>query len=70
MVLILGFPQATPVSCRSVGSSPVETLVEETSHKSTSPSVRGTMASSCEGEQLLPVPAWASCPALTDSGAS
>uniref|UniRef100_A0A8C3LRW2 Serine/threonine-protein kinase PLK n=1 Tax=Chrysolophus pictus TaxID=9089 RepID=A0A8C3LRW2_CHRPC len=40
--------EATPVSCRSAGSSPVETLVEETSHKSTSPSVRGTMASSCE----------------------
>lgn len=40
--------EATPVSCCSAGSSPVETLVEETSRKSTSPSVRGTMASSCE----------------------
>ncbi|KAI6063960.1 Serine/threonine-protein kinase PLK3 [Aix galericulata] len=40
--------EATPGSCRSTGSSPVETLVEETSHKSVSPSIRGTMASSCE----------------------
>uniref|UniRef100_A0A8C2YA08 Serine/threonine-protein kinase PLK n=1 Tax=Coturnix japonica TaxID=93934 RepID=A0A8C2YA08_COTJA len=40
--------EATPMYCRSAGSSPVETLVEETSRKSTSPSVRGTMASSCE----------------------
>lgn len=49
-------PQATPGSCRSTGSSPVETLVEETSHKSVSPSIRGTMASSCEGEQHLSRP--------------
>ncbi|XP_052657962.1 serine/threonine-protein kinase PLK3 [Harpia harpyja] len=40
--------EATPVSCRSASSSPVETVVEETSHKSVSPSIRGTMASSCE----------------------
>ncbi|XP_030914564.1 serine/threonine-protein kinase PLK3 [Geospiza fortis] len=40
--------EATPVSCRSASSSPVETVVEETSHKSASPSIRGTMASSCE----------------------
>lgn len=30
--------------------------MEETSHKSVSPSIRGTMASSCEGEQYLPRP--------------
>nr|XP_038039167.1 serine/threonine-protein kinase PLK3 isoform X1 [Anas platyrhynchos] len=48
MVLTSCPPQATPGSCRSTGSSPVETLVEETSHKSVSPSIRGTMASSCE----------------------
>ncbi|KFW95616.1 Serine/threonine-protein kinase PLK3, partial [Phalacrocorax carbo] len=41
--------EATPVSCRSASSSPVETVVEETSHKSVSPSIRGMMASSCEG---------------------
>ncbi|XP_030809264.1 serine/threonine-protein kinase PLK3 [Camarhynchus parvulus] len=40
--------EAIPVSCRSASSSPVETVVEETSHKSASPSIRGTMASSCE----------------------
>ncbi|NXU07774.1 PLK3 kinase, partial [Buphagus erythrorhynchus] len=40
--------EATPVSCHSASSSPVETVVEETSHKSASPSIRGTMASSCE----------------------
>lgn len=65
-------PQATPGSCRSTGSSPVETLVEETSHKSVSPSIRGTMASSCEGEQCLSRPPHlprASCPAPADSGA-
>ncbi|XP_025890741.1 serine/threonine-protein kinase PLK3 isoform X1 [Nothoprocta perdicaria] len=40
--------EATPISCRSAGSSPVETLAEETSHKSVCPSIRGTMASSSE----------------------
>ncbi|NWU95529.1 PLK3 kinase, partial [Upupa epops] len=40
--------EATPVSCHSASSSPTETVVEETSHKSVSPSIRGTMASSCE----------------------
>ncbi|XP_009987703.1 PREDICTED: serine/threonine-protein kinase PLK3, partial [Tauraco erythrolophus] len=40
--------EATPISCRSSSSSPVETVVEETSHKSVTPSIRGTMASSCE----------------------
>ncbi|NWZ99863.1 PLK3 kinase, partial [Nesospiza acunhae] len=40
--------EVTPVSCRSASSSPVETVVEETSHKSASPSIRGTTASSCE----------------------
>ncbi|NXJ89272.1 PLK3 kinase, partial [Corythaixoides concolor] len=40
--------EATPVSCRSSSSSPVETVVEDSSHKSVSPSIRGTMASSCE----------------------
>ncbi|NXW54525.1 PLK3 kinase, partial [Eurystomus gularis] len=40
--------EATPISCRSASSSPVETVVEETSHKSVCPSIRGTMASSCD----------------------
>lgn len=37
--------------------------MEETSHKSVSPSIRGTMASSCEGEQYLLRPPQA-CPEL------
>lgn len=43
--------------------------MEETSHKSVSPSIRGTMASSCEGEQYLPrlpqpAPSFPACPEL------
>lgn len=38
--------------------------MEETSHKSVSPSIRGTMASSCEGEQYLASQTIPACPKL------
>uniref|UniRef100_A0A8D0L3H2 polo kinase n=1 Tax=Sphenodon punctatus TaxID=8508 RepID=A0A8D0L3H2_SPHPU len=40
--------KATSVTCQSANSSPVETVADEGSPKSTSRSIRGTMASSCE----------------------